>query len=212
MQLAGDVPAFRFLRLHQPAGERLELVAVHAALRFGPTEAGVLFHLQHGAAHGGHQPPQPFFQHVVGGAALEGFNRPFLAHRAGQQDERHGREFFPHEGQRRQPVETGQREIGEDQIKLSPVQRLDELRPAGHQRDAEGDALTFERAPDQFRVGRLILEMQDTERGFHSPVRVGCFANGRKMFPQFSRRRVLADTGLACSNRRGQHCFLHWPD
>ena len=79
MEFACDVPAFGFLRRHQPAGKHFEFVAVFLALGLGQSSLDALRHLLHGAMDGRAEAQQAILENIVRGAAFERINGQFFA-------------------------------------------------------------------------------------------------------------------------------------
>ena len=119
------------------------------------------------AAHRGRDPRQSVLQDVVGGADLERFDRHLLAERSGDEDERHLGASLTRELQRRQAVEGGQREVGEDQIEAACRERGVEIVPGVDPRHLAGDAVVLEQGANQLGVVGVVLEVQNAQRRIH---------------------------------------------
>ena len=112
-----DVIAGRLQDLHQ-AGALL-LRRAHALAVAG---------LGQGAPQRGAEPAQIVLENVVGRAEPDRLDRPLLADRARNKDERHPRRKIPRDFQRRQAVEFRHREIGQDGVGGRALQRFAQLR------------------------------------------------------------------------------------
>ena len=84
--------------------------------RFRLAPFSLLLSFAHGALDGRDELGEAVFEHIIGGAALEGFYGQFLAQRAGHEDERHVGALVFGDGQRGEAVEARQAVIGEDDI------------------------------------------------------------------------------------------------
>ena len=111
-----DVIAGRLQDLHQ-AGALL-LRRAHALAVAG---------LGQGAPQRGAEPAQIVLENVVGRAEPDRLDRPLLADRARNKDERHPRRKIPRDFQRRQAVEFRHREIGQDGVGGRALQRFAQL-------------------------------------------------------------------------------------
>ncbi len=116
------------------------------------------FGLVERAARRRRQPRHVGLEHIVVGAALQGLDGAFLAQRARQEDERRVRRDFQHHLERGLTVETGQREIGEDEIGPGVDQRAPQHGLGIHPLPRAGESPGFEVPHGDFRLGRHVFD------------------------------------------------------
>ena len=80
-------------------------------------------HLGQGAFHDRAEPPHVVLQYVIGRTEPHRLDRPLLADRARQEDERNPRGELLRKAQRIDPVEARHREIGKDRLRFRRAQR-----------------------------------------------------------------------------------------
>ena len=160
MEVACEAPPLFFLDFEQPARKRAQplLRKLQGAAR--REVALAVAALAEGAPHDRRQAPEPMLKDVVRGAGTQRLDRAFLAHRAGDQDERNQRVGFAHVLQRLQAGVVGQGVIGEDEIEKPGREGRLECRPARGERGLAAKSTLGERPELQFRVGRLVLQDQ----------------------------------------------------
>ncbi|MGC3986978.1 MAG: hypothetical protein QM777_20820 [Pseudorhodoferax sp.] len=113
---------------HGVVAQRLDDAGVQAVglaqARLGAVARGALAHLAQRAVQHQRQPLQPALAHVVGGAALEQFDRVVLADHAGHEDEGQlRRRWGPDDRQRMVAVEAGQLVVGQDEHRSAALAR-----------------------------------------------------------------------------------------
>jgi hypothetical protein len=126
-----------------------------------------LAHFAQRAQHHGRQAREIGFHHVIGGAVLECLDRALLAYGAGHEYERQVGLAITHQLERRQAVETGQREVGEHQVGIEGVEFAHEIGAGFDAARFAENARALQRPRFQFRVTGHVFQQQDSEGGFH---------------------------------------------
>jgi hypothetical protein len=131
---------------------------------FGVLAPGALFGFAQCPPCRRRQSCQTFLEDVVGRPQLDRLDCHLLAERAGHEDERHVRTRLPGDAQGGQPVEAGQRVVGEDQVNPAPFERRAKRGFGVDPRQPSDEAFARERRLDELGVARLVLETQDVQR------------------------------------------------
>ena len=151
----------------------IDQLAFPGQFEFGLPSLLALGRFADGAADGRNEPVQTIFEHVIGGAALDGFNGRFFANTAGYENE--GKSGSPLLGQFQCvfSIEGGKRIVAQDEIETVLSQSLFVF---GSRADADhltGDSLLLEKGAHQFGIARIIFQMQNSQRClfgvFHFP-------------------------------------------
>ncbi len=112
----------------------------------------------------GADPGEVALEQIVGGAGLHAADRGLLIDRPGDDEERHCRDSFPRQGERRHAVESGEGVVGEDQIRREVVDLAEERLARIHPPGGEWNAGALELVLDELRVHGHILEDENAER------------------------------------------------
>src|SRR6185503_13127646 len=141
------------------------LALADADLSKAPTPA--LRHLTQGSAHCGREPSRIALEHVVHRSTAQRFDRALLADGPREKDERHVRRGLGGDVERREPVERGNREIGEDEMRTEVAERASEGRLRVDAMAHAADAIALELAHGQLRLGRNVLDDQYAQVQWH---------------------------------------------
>ena len=111
-----------------------------------------------------HQALRITLQDVVDRTALQGLDGALLADGAREEDERHPGCLGARNGQCRHAVESGEAEIGQDEIGRARAQRAAHLGLVHHALEGACVAALLQAPPGQLGVRRGILDQQDSQR------------------------------------------------
>ena len=150
--------------LRQAVDQRAEQHALFFERRLGLAPLAPLARFRQRAHHDGRQALQPVLQHVVGRAALQRFDRAFLAERAGDEDEGNVGRVLQQDLQRRETVEAGQRVVGEHQVRRRAGQRLAEIALRDDVPPVDVDPVLRQLQLDQLGVVRIVLQQHEAQR------------------------------------------------
>ena len=141
----------------------LQLGIERADFRFGPLAGPGLRGLFDDPFHGGGQPRQAVFEDVIVRAGLDHAHRRFVPQDPGDHDDRQVRILFPGQLDRRKTVEIRKRIIGQHHIRMELLERLHERVPGGDTSDNERESGVAQLPLYQLRVGRHVLQVQDSK-------------------------------------------------
>ena len=148
------------------------------------------------AAHRRRQPRHIGLQHVVIGAALQRVDGALLADGAGQEDERCVRRHLLRDFQRRDAIEAGQGEIGEDEIGFDFDERTPQYGFRIHALPCAGETACFELTDGDLRFRRHVFDENQSDRLHLSCVpaadRPGCPLSNQFASAPHSPRRVVS--------------------
>src|SRR5262249_33214992 len=132
------------------------LALADADLREAPTPA--LRDFTQRSAHGRREASRIAFEHVVHRSTAQRFDRTLLADGPGEKNERHVRRGLRGDVERREPVERGNREVGEDEVRPEVAERAPERRLRVDTMAHAADTTALELADSQLRLGRNVLD------------------------------------------------------
>ena len=121
----------------------------------------------HGAAHRGAEPRETVLEDIVRCPAAETLDGRFFAEGPRHDDERKIGPPVPDDLQSREAIEGREREIGKDEVGVSPLEGGDEGRAVRDDLDVAVDGGLFQRRPYELHVVRVIFEVQDAQRSLH---------------------------------------------
>ncbi len=116
------------------------------------------------AAHGRHQAREIGLEHVIDRTALQRVDGALFAQRPREEYERSFRRELPGHFERRQAVEAGQREVGEDEVGLEFRERAPQHRLRFHAPPAARESPCFQLPDGDLRFARHIFHEDQTYR------------------------------------------------
>ncbi|HEY0945137.1 MAG TPA: hypothetical protein VGD81_07705 [Opitutaceae bacterium] len=152
MQLARDLPSLGFLDVEQAPGEPMQTLS-------GAAQLGALLGLVEDATQGVRESRKVLFREEISRPAFQAANELGLVGMAGEKDERRGVLSLLVQGEGGQAVETGQAQIGQNDVVLAPVQRRFESGARLHAKDFHIPTGGEQRFPDEQGIVTDILQM-----------------------------------------------------
>jgi hypothetical protein len=137
---------------------------------------------------------QAVLQHVVAGAALERFDRPLLAERAGDEDERRVRRPLAREVERLEAVEARQVVVRENEVRLVALEALQEILAAVDALEQVRQAGLAEGVLDEFGVRDVVPSSRMCKLDFMRTrgQEDGSGTSGRRLWLQSLQNVVIA--------------------
>jgi hypothetical protein len=134
---------------------------------FRPSPFGTVIQLAQCALNRGHQSPEPLLEHIVRRALMHGIDSQFLPDGGRDKEKRHVRTMLTCQDKRCHTIEARDRIVCQDEVHPAFLESchkcltcVDELRLAGNVALNQG-------GQDEFRIDRIVLELEYAERRFH---------------------------------------------